>query len=491
LALALTWGFLLFSSCSDDASLVGFRKDPRLDTRYVEIPLDFGVFLREPIVTQNIAEDNISRLLVGRISDPDIGDLEAKAYFNFSPPIDQFYPSAGATFVSLQLQLKFDYYSIGVMDSSDLHLEVYEVADPMTPDHIYYSGTTVSTQPTAAGDTIFAVGPQFLNEGWAKFVDNDATNNEYFVLPIKLDATTVGQSLLDDLKNDRLLFEDFLAFSTKYTGFAITMPIGNKILGFTPVYSLPSPTTVDSKLILKYLESDGTTLVQVDFPIYYSSVGGTLNPVVTYTFLNPDRTTGVLNGIVPFEDFKPADDKMYIQSGTGIMGKFDLGKFYEHFDPLQNVVINSAELVMENTYSGRTPQSFEFLLLDSGNQYRAYTIDTVISAGVAKMVDPYLAKINRGIIPLAVGTDETRVAIADDLTNGTLSIDQEDGTIGKTLFSEFFQQLVTYKSDPRRVKAFALHPMDNEFKKTVSQIKLSGSSAKLKIYYSVPLTNLP
>jgi hypothetical protein len=44
--------------------------------------------MREPILTQNIADDEISRLLVGRVSDPDLGDLEAKAYFNFSPPIE-------------------------------------------------------------------------------------------------------------------------------------------------------------------------------------------------------------------------------------------------------------------------------------------------------------------------------------------------------------------------------------------------------------------
>ncbi len=448
------------------------------------------MFLREPIITQNIADDNISRLLVGRISDPDIGDLEAKAFFNFSPPIDQFYPSPGATFVSLTLQLKFDFYSIGVMDSSDLHLDVYEVAEPMTPDHLYYSGTQVGTNLTPAGDTIFAIGPQFLKEGWEAFVDTDATNNEYFVMPVKLDGTSVGQNLLDDLKNDQLIFGDFMAFSAKYTGFAVTMPVGNKILGFTPVYSLPAPSGVDSKLILKYLEIDGNT-VQVDFPIYYSSVGGLLNPVVTYTYLAPDRSTGVLNGLVPFEDFKPADDKMYIQCGTGIMGKFFLNKFYDHFDPLENVVINSAELVMENTFTGRPPQSFELLLLDSVNQYRPYTIDTVINGVVGKIVDPYLAKINEGIVPLAIGEEETRVAIGDNLTNGTISIDPEDGTIGRTLISEFVQQLVTHKTHPRRATAFALHPMENEFKKTVSQIKLSGSSAKLKIYYSVPLTNLP
>lgn len=469
--------------------MVGFRKDPRLATRLVEIPLNYGVFLREPIITQNTSEDDLSRLLVGKFSDPVLGDLEAKAFFNFSPPIETVFPNAGATFESLELQLKFDYYAYGATDSSDLQLNVHEITEPMTSDRIYYSGTQVAIAASPIGDTIIAPGPTELREGWARYADNDATNNTYFTITIKLSGT-MGQSLLNDFINDRTIFDDFSAFSARYPGLSVSMPSGNKILGFTPVYSLPTPTTVDSKIILKYKES-GTT-VAVDFPIYYSSINSVLNPVVTFSFVESDRSGGPLNGMLPFQDFVPADNQMYVQSCTGIMAKFELAKVYAYFDTIENAVINSAEMVFENTSTSvRAPQQFELLLLDSVNQFRGLYLDTIIAGQNIKINDPYLLKIQQGIVPLAVSADESRVAILNELTGQTASIDQNTGKIGLTVLTEFYQQIITNKKSPRRAKAFAFHPLDNEFEKTVSSLRLDPSSAKVKIYYSKPLTSLP
>jgi len=486
--LALAWASLLIASCTDDATLVGFRKDPRLATRLVEIPLTYGVFLREPISTQNTSEDDLSRLLVGKVSDPGLGNIEAKAFFNFSPPIQTAFPSAFATFESLELQLKFDYYSYGTPDSSDLQLNVFEVEEPMTADRVYLSGTQIAIGASPIGDTVITPGPAELKEGWSRYIDNDPTNNSFFTVTIKLSGP-MGQNILNDLVNDRLIFEDFVAFSSKYPGFAVTMPSGNKILGFTPVYSLPTPTGVDSKVILKYKES-GTTVV-VDFPIYYSSINGTLNPVVTFSFVESDRSTGPLNGIIPFQDFVPADNQMYVQSGLGIMAKFELAKVYEYFDTIENVVINSAEMVFENTSSARPPQQFELLLLDSVNQFRGLYLDTLIAGETIRINDPYLIKIQQGIVPLGISADEIRLAILNELTGQAASIDQTTGKIGSTVMTEFFQQIIVNKKSKRRAKAFAFHPQENEFEKTVSSLRLDPSSAKVKIYYSKPLTSLP
>jgi len=469
--------------------LVGFRKDPRLATRLVEIPLDYGVFLREPITTQNTSEDDLSRLLVGKYSDPALGDIEAKAFFNFSPPIETVFPNEGATFESLELQLKFDYYSYGATDSSDLELNVYEILEPMSSERVYYSGTQIAIATSHIGETIIAPGPSELKEGWARYADNDATNNKYLTIKINLSGT-IGPSLLNNLINERTIFDDFGAFSARYPGFAVTMPFGNKILGFTPVYSLPTPTDIDSKIILKYNES-GTT-VAVDFPIYYSSINGVLNPVVTFSFVESDRSAGPLNGILPFQDFMPADNQMYVQSCTGIMAKFELAKVYAYFDTIENAVINSAEMVFENaSTSVRAPQQFELLLLDSLNQFRGLYLDTLIAGQNIQINDPYLLKIQQGIVPLAISATDSRVAILNELTGQTASIDQTTGKVGMTVLTEFFQQIIANKKSPRRAKAFAFHPLDNEFEKTVSSLKLDPSSAKVKIYYSKPLTSLP
>lgn len=437
--------------------------------------------MREPILTQNIADDEISRLLVGRVSDPDLGDLEAKAYFNFSPPIEPVFPTTSAQFVSLQLILKFDFYSYGATDSSDMQLTLHEIDEQLTSERLYYSGTTISYNPIPVGDTIFALGPGELRDGWKKASDNDATNNVYYSLPIKIEGP-IGPSLLNDLINDRLTIDDFSLFSARYRGFALTMPVGNKILGFTPVYTLPTPLNVDSRLVLTYKE--GSTTQVVDFPIYYAQVNNTFMPVVSYTYLEPNRTGSAVDGIQPFVDFVTSDGNLYAQSGTGVIPKFHLGKFYEYFDTVDYPVINSAELVLDNSYTGRTPEDFELLLLDSVNRFRPFILPGTDAP------DPYIARIRPGIVPLAAG-EETRVAVLNELSGGTASIDQENGKVGLTILTEFFQQIVNNKSQPRRATAFALHPLDNEFNKTVSTLKLNSSSAKLRIYYSKPLTSLP
>lgn len=486
MSVSIPWILLLFFSCTDDASYVGFRKDPRLATRYTEIALDYSVFLREPILTQNTSDDEISRLLVGRVDDPDLGSLEATAYFNYSPPIEPIIPTSNAVFERLQLVLKFDWYAYGSTDSTGLQLQVHELLEQLTPERLYYSGTFIPYNSTPVGDTTFALDPDAIKDNWALASDNDASNNQYYSLPVPL-SSTLGESLLNDLINDRPLIDDFAAFSAKYTGFAVTMPVGDKILGFTPVYTLPTPTITDSRLVLTYKED--TTTVKVDFPIYYASVNNTLNPVVSFTYLAPDRTGSAVEGVQPFTGMVPTDGKLYVQSGVGIVPKFDLTKVYDYFDTVEYPIINSAELVLDNTYTGRTPEDFQLLLLDSLNQFRGIYLDTLVNG--KNVNDPYLIKIQPGIVPLLAGGSETRVAVLNALTGSTASINQETGKIGLTVMNEFFQQIITNKTSPRRALSFAFYPLDNEFKKSVSVLKMNPSSARLKIYYSKPLTGLP
>lgn len=467
--------------------MVGFRKDPRLATRYVEIPLDYSVILREPQSTENSTVDGIARLLVGRAIDPDLGELEATAYFNFSPPIDVTMPGPTATFESIRLVLKFDHYSFGATDSTELQLSVHELMEPLNPNNVYDSRTTVPYQPTSVGDKVISPGPVMLQSGWEIASDNDLSNDIYFTDSITL-SPTIGQNLLDDLLNldGQGTINDFGAFSSEYPGFAVTMPSGNKILGFTPVYQQPEPAENDSRIELTYTDAD--SLYTVNFPIYYAVVNGVLNDISSFTSLNAVRTGTVLDGILPFKDFSPADGNLYTQSGTGIMPKFDLSKVYAYFDTIPYVVINSAELEIENTYTGRMPQDFELLMLDSLNGFRTTTIDIVLDGQLKSLDDPYLLKIRDGI--LAVGTaPDTRVAILNQLTGPTASIDQTTGKVGSTVLTEFFHQIVIHKDEPRRALAFALHPVDNEFHKTVSKLKISPSSATLKIYYSTALTS--
>jgi len=435
-------------------------------------------------LTQNISDDEITRLLVGRVDDPELGQLRATAIFNYSTPVDPVYPTSAAEFESLDLFLNFDYYSFGATDSSDMLLQVHELQEQLTPERSYYSGTGIAYNPVPLGDTIFALGPLGLKRGWEAAIDNDPANNLSFPIPIRLDPT-LGEDLLEDLISNPTLIDDFALFSQTYMGFAVTMPVGNKILGFSPLYSLPSPDQGDSRLVLTYKENGAT--IRVDFPIYYSTVNNVVKPVVSFTYLEANRTGTPTEGVEGFTDLVPTDGKLYAQSGYGILPKMDLTKVYQYFDTVAFPVINSAELVLDNTFTGRTPETLELLLLDSTNKYRGLS-----NPDDPGELDPYLTAIAEGILPLQGETvDETRVAIRNVISEGTVSVDQEVGKISLTIMTEFFQQIINHKDSANRARSFAIHPLDNEFKKTVSALKLSGSSAKLKIYYSKPYTGIP
>jgi hypothetical protein len=437
----------------------------------------------------------LARLLVGRVSDPALGNLEATANFNFSPPIETQFPTPAASFVSLTLQLKFDYYAYGVMDSSDLQLQIFEILDQLTTDRVYFASTPVTTQPVAIGDTIIAPGPVELKDGWERNTNVDATDNISFTIPIKLSGA-MGQMLLSDLQNNRGIFESFGEFSSKYPGLSVSMPAGNKILGFTPLYGLPTPGPDDSKLILKYVE--GTTPVVVDFPIYYASVsttsGNVLMPVVSFSAVSFDPTGGPLDGLLPFQDIHPSDNKMYVQSGTGLIGKFDFANFYTYFDTLKDVVINSAEMVLTNTSTFQAPQKLEMVLLDEQNNFRSIYLDTVNASGDPSSIkDPYLAKLEfyDAVALTAVSATDTRAVILNAISTNIVPVNQQTGEVGRTILTEFYQQILNEKTHPRRATAFSILPVDNEFRKTVSALNLNASSAVIRVYYSKPLTSLP
>lgn len=484
LILALGWVLFLFSSCKDDAALVGFRKDAKLGTRYVEIPLVQSTILRSPISTRNFLDEDLARILVGRYNDPAFGNIEAKGYFTLSIPLQTTFIEPTAVFESLELHLKFDYYAYGATDSSDQRIQVFEIIDVLNPAAEFYNNTPINISGTAAGDITFAMGPVELQNAWERYVDQDLTNDSYYKLVIPLTGTSLGQNMLDDLVNNPLMFQNFDEFTARYPGLAVTMIQGNKILGITPVYSLPTPDVVDSKLILKY--TYGTSSGSVEFPIYYGAVNGVGIPVVSFSTISSDRTSTPLEGIIPFEDLVPATNSMYVQSGTGILAKYDLGNFYQYVDSLDNVIINSAEMVFTNTSENRPPQRIELRVLDSTNQFR-----DIYSDPVKRINDQYLVKIQSGINVTGIGEDESAVSILTALTGATIPVDQETRKIGSTILTEFFQQIYNYKNDPRRVKAFAVCPLDYEIGKTTSSLILNQPSATLRIYYSKPLTSLP
>ena len=484
--LLLCFFILIFLSCKDDAAYIGLAKEPRLNTHYIDIPLNPSVLQYDGLLTRNTVGDLLTRVLVGKYNDPELGNMSTGGYLNITPPSQIPAISPTATFDSLTLQLKMDYYYYGATGFSFQHLKVHEILDTIYSTHGYYTTSKVNIAPKPLGETTFSVNTSEFDNALILNADRDTSNNKVFNVRIPIHGS-LGDSLLYDLALNLELVKDVRRFMGKYKGLALVMSEGDKILGVNPVFSDPFPKRTDTKLSLYY--TAGGVQSRTDFLLYYSNniTFGVTYPAISFSTITTDRSTTALNGIKGGTDFSPSDNRLYLQSGTALMTKFDLTNFYEFADTLSNIVFNSAELVTTTVSTQKPPKQVQMRMLNPNNDFRGLYIDTLVNGVVVRSVDPYLAKISRAI-STSTGNSNSYVDIQAD-QGVKIGIIADPYEIDKIFITEFCQQIFYHKHDPRRVNTFALIPSELEFTKSVNPLILDRS-VTLRLYYSKPVVKI-
>jgi hypothetical protein len=407
--------------------------------------------------------------------------MEVQAFSNIAPPTVTITPTSTSTLDSLILQLSLDFYFYGSRDSSQQHLQVFEVLDTIQPTAGYYSTTSIQYGKKLMGEARFSVNPPVFDEALTLNADTDTSNNVTVMVRMAINPG-YGQSLLQDMINNPALFTDINSFIGKYKGLAFIMKEGDKIVGFNPVFSATSPTAKNTRLSLYY--SDGGIQSRADYSLYYAnnfSVGITF-PGVSFTTIETDRSPTVLAGIQDSKDFIPGDKRFYVQSGTALITKFDLSSFYNFMDTIDNAVFNSAEVVVTNVGQQRSPYEVQLRLLDSTNHFRSPYVDSLVNGVISPVIDPYLAKIPTALAVAATSSN----AIDVRADQGSAIAVATDYTIGKIFITEFCQQIYRHKTDPRRIKWVGLMPVEGEFQKSISSLVIDPN-VYLRLYYSKPI----
>jgi len=318
-----------------------------LKANYVDIPLYPSVINFNTILTQNVAGDALARFLVGKVSDPRFGSITATTYLNFSPPLAAVAPDASATADSIVMELAMDFYAYGSRGSPNQTFEVHELLDTLNGLG-YYSSNTVPYSSTTIATGSIAIDPEtFANILIAK-ADADTSNDARLKIQIKL-PNSLAQSLMQDMIDNSTTLADFNVFSGKYKGFALVPKNCDKIFGMDPTITIPM-TAANRAMVLYY--SSGGVQNHFDFPNIprrEQPVTGLVNNVVSFTNFSEDRTGSPLDGIQPYTDFKPSNGYAYVQAGAGLATKLDFRDFYKYVDTLNNVIINSAELITNNS----------------------------------------------------------------------------------------------------------------------------------------------
>ncbi len=451
---------LFFFSCVDETSLLGFRNQtPKFDVTYVELPLNSSVVLLDSFRTTNFL-GGTNRWLVGTYADEAFGNVRATAYSQFFAT-SAAKPDEVATYDSVTMDLHLDLYHYGTDIKNAQTFTIHELTEGLDPAKItsYFNQTAAAYNPTPIGSQDFTFDPAQFDD----FVKDEKDTVVSMQIPLSWEF---GKRLFDaairyrdaaTLADSSWVF--FKEFSKEFKGIAIVSAAGDKIVGFRP-------NSTASRIQVHYHNADTTRTLTLGF----SSVAG-------YSHIEREAGATALAGLTAFhEEFFPPDDRRYIQSGTGIITKFDLGAFYDFIDAdsNRNLIVNEAELrideiqppagydpinsmylyaMKENSRFRRVSNFQDSLLLGSYNQYLLAT-DT----------------LERFITPVGEGTVFRLEKDSDaDFYSGFLT--------------RFAQQLAT-KEEDLRLKYFALYPESPPATKSVNRIVFPADALKLRIYYT-------
>ncbi len=427
---------------------MGFRSNQeRFKVVYAEIPIATSVLWMDSLRTSSLTGE-LNRMLVGQYSDPDLGKVSASAYTQFRPADPTIILDTDAEFDSAVLQFRYDFYSYGTQGQTVQKYSVHEITEELEFENEYFFNSDIDIDPTSIGMAEASIDGQTFN---SEFDDTDT--DPVISTRITLD-NAFGQRLFNAIDPTDTLYTNFLYFKEQFKGIAVLSSEGDKVLGLSHL---------DTDTYLRVYYHSGSTVKAVNF---------VFAAAVTFSKFDADRSATELAGLNSFfTDYSPASAR-YVQSGTSLVTKLDLTKYYDYIDTIPNIVVNSAELVL-----GGVDPSVEFKplrlvsmsLLDLDNRYneldtRQDTLDFISFNGLLKVAD--LSK-------QFVSDDQSKVfSMSYSTFNNSYS----------GFPTLFFQQLFTLRQ--KRYPYWAIVSNDPPMGKAVTRTRFSKDDIKLRIYYS-------
>ena len=451
-AFLLSFLVILFS-CEEDLNFLGFSNQQRFKVYYAEIPVESSVLWMDSLGTSSFLSPSSesSRLLFGKYVDPVFGSIEAKAFAQFRPIT---YPvlSTIAEYDSVYLQMRYDFYSYGTPGETTQTVSLYEITQILNFDDSYSFNTpvTISRIPLATAD--LRVNADYFKEEIAN-TSSDSVLTAKFRL-----ADTFGQRLFDSIDPEDTLFTNLNYFTQQFKGLAVVPQQSDKVVGIN---------NFDAKTVITLYYHEEDVVKTVLF---------SLANLIAFSQINSNRSGTELDGLNTFySDFSGTNNR-HIQNGTSIVTKLDFSKFYEYMDTIPRIIINSAELSLNDVGSSTefaVPQNLSMAMLRMNNRYRTVssrqdTVDIIPVAGAVLISNGSVLASNNagGVFVLPYSSD-------DQTYLGYPTI--------------FFQRLFNVKES--KYPNWALTPVNPPAGKAVNRTVFPKDNIKLKIYYTRPLLN--
>jgi hypothetical protein len=181
----------------------------------------------------------------------------------------------------------------------------------------------------------------------------------------------------------------------------------------------------------------------------------------------------------------------YVQSGSPVVTKLDLTNFYAFADALDNALINSAELVINNVASPETANAHNVLglrILGDDNQFQNVG-DTL----VRKALSSYNVITVNGYNELTNGryymvNSDVSSAQRPVIASIAYSSDNKSYSGFMTFFvqSLFNNRKTTEGTNTTRIQHLALYPLSPSPLSSVTRTVFHKDDVKLRIFYTQP-----
>jgi hypothetical protein len=471
---------LFFFSCEDETSILGFKNpNEKFNVSYIEIPVESSVLLFDSIRTSNwyitnnaLVKDLQQNLLVGKYTDDKFGEVTASAFTQFMTSNSSKTLLKGSSQLdSVSLKLHLFVYTYGSTGLSSQTISIHELDTELKNPSYYYNSTNTAIIPTVLGSKSFSIDPALLKKDTA-------------VISIPLD-NSFGQRIFDvalrystSTSYADSAFVHYSDFVKEFKGLAILADQADKVVSLS----------LSSAIVLHYHDEEADSL-SLRLP-FENGIG-----LTGYTKITSTRGGTELAGLTqPYQDFTSTDSR-FIQSGVGIFTKLNFEKFFEFADTIPNLIINSAELIINDVEqsSFAPPDKLALRVLKDNNRLKGYS---VLNEQDSKDLRLYKGSLTSDIViqnvqntliqldsVLYVKSDFVR---KEGAAPGDLLIYDKDSKSYNGFATMFFQQLFYRDEERTRFKNFVLYPTSPSANKSLNRAVFHKNSIKLRIKYTKP-----
>ncbi|MDN5203964.1 DUF4270 family protein [Fulvivirgaceae bacterium BMA10] len=440
--LALLLGLFLWAC--EDPNEIGLNLDPdiqNLEILFTEIPLETNMVLLD---SNNTA--NNGRMLVGKQVDPVFGSLTATAYTELFPSSGTLTIPDDATVDSLVLSLRGN-YSYGKNFTDPQSIEIYQLADTLSIFERYISTTPFPRENTSIGQGQVVIEP----DSASSFTITTHLTNDY------------AEWLFGKMKTIDTLLRNVDNLNNVIKGFAIEPgPNSSAVLGFNNL------NTDSTRLTIYFSSPDDTESTAYAF--YFNRNTTLLNGNRYYSRLDYNRTGTPLEVIDNVHtEFAPVNDLVYGKAGVGLLPKVNLNAVREFLNAHENIVINRADLVIEEVQSfenNESPaQSISFNLVDEDNKLQF-------------AVNPFTG--SSALVLRTIQRDGTGLGAALPVLDQPLTVPFNDN--GDAFVGTMSLSIQAFKEGLLSDEDLFINAVNRS--NTVNQFVFNTSKIKLKVFYS-------